>query len=133
MNILKVKVKKILKKENLNLLECSFFGESVFLTTLDLPKTLKKDININIVIKSTNIALSKNFNMQTSFLNQLKSSIVSIEEGDILSVIRCALNGNILESVITTKALQRLSLHVGDSVIMFLPSNELSIYEILND
>ena len=71
--------------------------------------------------------------MKLSFLNQLKSSVVSIEEGEILSAIRCALNGNILESVITTKALQRLSFHVGDSVIMFLPSNELSIYEILND
>jgi molybdopterin-binding protein len=127
MNKIKAKIKTISTKENLSFIEADFSGEPIYLLSLELSKDIKINNTTWLGIKHTNIAISKDFNINSSFLNQLKVSIVNIEEGDILTVVLGAINGVILESVISTKAYYRLDIKVGDSVIFLLPALEIFI------
>jgi len=127
MNLIKANIKSITTKQNLNLVEVVFDGETIFMLSLELPSNLKKNDHITLGIKPMNIAISKDFHVDTSFLNQIKISVISIEIGEILTVVQGVINGIIIESVITTKAFYRIGIDVGDSLIMLLPASELFI------
>ncbi len=124
MNFIEAKIKNIFTKENLNIMEVGFAGEILYMLSLELP-SLKKDDMVTLCIKPIHVVISRDFHVDTSFLNQLKVSVIAIETGELLTSIHGVINGVILESVITTKAFYRLDIHVGDSVIMLLPEGEL--------
>jgi len=127
MNKIKAKIKNISSKENLNFIETDFNGETLFFLSLEINDNIKKNNIVTLAIKPTNIAISKDFDINLSFLNQIKVSILNIEVGDILTVVGGAINGVIIESIITTKAFYRIDIKVGDSVIFLLPASEIFI------
>ena len=127
MNLIKATLKNIMQKETLHIVEFSFESERLYMMALELPEGLKIGQSVTLGIKPTHIALAKDFNLATSFDNQLKVSIVSIEAGELLVSVKAAISGLILEAVITSKAYSRMNLQVGDFVVMQLLASEISI------
>ena len=93
--------------------------------TLELPKDLQIHQKVTIGIKPTNVALSSDFQIRSSFDNQLKASVAAIEEGEILTSVKCVIGGVIIEAIISSKACERMELQTGDSVVVLLNGNEL--------
>ena len=124
MNKLVVKVKKFSAVDDLSFIEFDFKDEPIYFLGFSRYK-VKQNQTITLGIKPINIEVSKNFDINTSYLNQLKVSVLSIEEGNILTSIKGAINGVILEALITTKTYNRLNINIGDSIVMLLPENEI--------
>ena len=127
MNLIKVTLKNIAQRESVRIVEFSFDGERLYMMALELPQHLQIGQSVTLGIKPTHIALAKDFNISTSFDNQLKASVVSVDVGELLVNVKAAVGGVILEAVITNKAYLRMNFQVGDTIVMFLPSSELSI------
>ncbi len=127
MNLIKATLKNIAHKEDLHILEFSFDGERLYMMALELPQNLQTAQSVLLGIKPTHIALSKDFDVSTSFDNQLKASVVSIEIGELLVNVKAAVGGAILEAVITLKSYMRMNFQVGDFIVLLLPASELSI------
>ena len=127
MNYFKATLKNIKRNGIVHLVELSFEGEKLQMMALELPDGLRIDEYVTLGIKATHVALAKDFLIHSSFDNQLKASIVSIEVGELLCSVKVALSGVIVESIITLKAFERLNLHVGDPIVLLLPPSELSL------
>lgn len=127
MNKIKTTVKSISQVGSLHRLELLFDGEKLYVYTLELPENLRLEADVVIGIKATSIALSNDFQMRSSFDNQLKASIVGVEEGELLTSVKCALGGVIVEAIISSKAYNRMELQTGDSVVILLNGNEISL------
>ncbi len=66
--------------------------------------------------------------MEISARNQLRGTIKSIRQGDIMAEIVVELpDGQQITSVITTDAVQSLHLQTGDHVVTFIKSTEVMI------
>jgi len=126
-------IKTIKSCDSLHIVEFDFFGQTLSMMSLDLNKNLKIGTKVNLMVKSSHIAIAKNFIGEVSYSNKLDSKIVSIDNGELLSSIELNCNGIILESIITVNSSKRMDLKVGDDVIAFIKASELSIGNIIND
>jgi len=127
MNRLQVKVTNIEKIDTLHYLSFSLNKKVIHIVTLELPKHIKIGKDVNISIKSTNIGISKTLKKDISIENQLKSKVIHIENGKILSSICLDIEGFELESVISLNASKRLDLKVGDDVFALMSESSISI------
>ncbi len=126
-------IKTIKSCDSLHIVEFDFFGQTLSMMSLDLNKDLKIGTKVNLMVKSSHIAIAKNFIGEVSYSNKLDSKIVSIDNGELLSSIELNCNGIILESIITVNSSKKMDLKVGDDVIAFIKASELSIGNIIND
>ena len=62
--------------------------------------------------------------------NQFKGNIVEILEGPVLSEVDVNTPAGLVTSVITTRSVKDLALNVGDQVIAFVKSTEVSIAKL---
>lgn len=129
MNLIKATLKNIARKDPVRIVEFSFDGERLYMMALELPDILKTGQSVTLGIKPTHIALARDFDIDSSFDNQLKVSVMSIEVGELLVNVKGAVGGAILEAVITYRTYLRMNFQVGDSIIMLLPASEISIIE----
>ena len=127
MNLIKATLKSIAHNENVHITEFSFDGERLYMMALELPDDLRIGQSVTLGIKPTHIAVAKDFDIATSFDNQLKVSVVGIDVGELLVNVKAAIGGVILEAIITHKSYLRMNFQVGDSIVMLLPASELSI------
>ncbi len=132
MNHIKAKVKAVSATKQLHIVEFAFADEPLYMMGLELDERLGKESEVILGIKPTHVLLSCSFNIDVSCLNQLRVSVVSIEVGELLCSVKGAVNGVIIEAVTTAKAYYRMNFGVGDSIVMFLPSSELYIREIIS-
>ena len=129
MNQLKVEVVKIEKVDRLHYLTLMLKKKVIHMLTLELNSKVKLGIDVNISIKSTNIAISKTFKNDISIENQLKAKVIHIENGSILSSICLDLEGFELESVILLNASKRLDLKIEDEVFVVMSESDIFIVE----
>jgi len=101
--------------------------------SLDINDNIKIGTKVKLVVKSSHIAIAKEFVGEVSYSNRLKTTISSIENGELLSSIKLKYFDTILESIITVNSSKRMNLKVGDSVIAFVKASELSIGEVIDD
>jgi len=106
-------------------------GDDIFTTTLletpDSADYLSVGHNVTLLFKETEVSLAKNLSGLISLRNRIAVTIHSIERGDILSAVRLDYAGNALTSVITTRAVGRLQLAVGDQVEALIKANEIAL------
>lgn len=104
-------------------------GDDVFAATLlETPETadyLRVGANVTLLFKETEVSLAKNLSGQISLRNRFPATVCSMERGDILTEIRLDYAGNALTSIITTRAVSRLQLAVGDEVEVLVKTNEI--------
>ncbi|MDQ7061211.1 MAG: TOBE domain-containing protein [Sulfurimonas sp.] len=123
-------VTRVQTLENLNIVSFDIEGQTLRMMSLDLSDNIKIGCSVWLNIKATSVAIAKNFQGELSYSNQLHSSIVTIENGALLSSIVLSIGEVNIESIITLESSQRMNLKVGDEVLALIKANEISISEI---
>lgn len=131
MNQIRAAITQIDTVDNLNIVKFDFHGHSLTMMSLGLSDETLVGKEVILGIKPTHIAIGKDFSGQVSYANQIKATIISCENGKLLSSIKLSVNDVVLESIITFESTLRMDLKVDDDVTMMLKASELSILELL--
>ena len=112
-------------------------GEDTFTALLlETPQSaphLKVGNTVAILFKETEVALAKNLAGQISLRNRVPCTVSQIRRGDILCEILLERNGQMLTSIITTRAALRLNIQIGDKVEVLVKANEVSLAEVRDE
>ena len=114
--------------ESLKVVEFDFCGATLKMVSLELDESIEVDREAILAIKPTHITIAKE---SISSSNQLKATIISYQDGELLSSIRLQIGDSILESIILLESKRELNLEVKDEVIAMMNPTEISILEIL--
>lgn len=117
--------------DNLNIVKFDFQGHSLTMMSLGLNKEVSVGKEVILGIKPTHIAIGKDFSGLVSYSNQMKTKIISCENGKLLSSIKLSLGEVVLESIITRESALKMDLKADDNVTMMLKASELSLLKVL--
>lgn len=135
MNKIQARVENIQTNQSLHIVSFISHGTLLKMMSLELPNNLKKDTEILLSVKATNVALAKNItkdiSTMLSYSNQLPVTILSIDEGELLSSLLLEFHTSKLESIITTDSKIRMKLKVGEKVTALIKSSDLAIERVL--
>ena len=101
--------------------------------SLELNKDITIGKKVELIVKPTNIIISKNFIEDISLSNQTLAKIVAIENGELLSSISLKIGDTTFESIITKESSKRLDLQEGNIVNILIKASDLSILRVLHD
>lgn len=132
MNRLEATVTKIEAEQNLHIIHFDFQEIHLSMMGLDLPFGLDVGTKVVLGAKPSHIAIGKNLSGELSYANQLDATILSIENGKLLSSLALHVKGVLLQSFITCKSSQRMNLRVGDEVKLLIKASELFVLEVKN-
>ena len=127
MNSIEAIVKDILRIGNLTHIYSIIDSLQIDVLTLELPNTIAIGSKVRLVIKSTDISLSKSRLTHSSFTNQLKVRVVELEHGEILSSIGLAMGRYRLESLILNPKSLDMDIEIGDELFALISSSDISI------
>ena len=127
MNSLRASIKEIRTIDNLTLVNLAISTQNIELWSLELPPSITIDDEVDLLVKSTDIILSKHINRDISCTNQLEANIYSIEKGVLLSSIVLDIEGYKLESLISTFSFESMVLTKGDPIYALIPQSDISI------
>ncbi|QKF58159.1 TOBE domain-containing protein [Aliarcobacter lanthieri] len=127
------RVKSIQNKDSLNIVEFDFQNITFKMMSLDLSSNLKIGTKVELIVKPTNIAISKNYIENISLSNQALAKITDIKNGELLSSIKLNLADTTFESIITKESSIRLNLKKDDEVNILIKASDISINKVLND
>ena len=106
-------------------------GRDIFTATLlETPATadyLLVGSEVTLLFKETEIALAKNLSGMISLRNRIPIIVQNIERGDILSAVTLDYEGKRLVSVITSRAIDRLEIKLGDQLEALIKANEIAL------
>lgn len=97
-------------------------------TLLETPATaqyLQLGHTVQVMFKETEVSLARNLAGEISLRNRLPVVIKQITRGDILSVVLLQYGHAELQSVVTTRAVERMQLQVGDALEALIKANEV--------
>ena len=127
------RVKDIKTKDNLNIVEFDFNNITLKMMSLELHKEVKLESKVKLLVKPSNVIISKNYIEDISLSNQTLAKIVDINCGELLCSITLELNNTIFESIITADSSKRMNLQKNEQVTILIKASDLSIMEVLND
>lgn len=130
MNRLHAVVTDVVGEQNLHIISFDFQGSSLSMMGLDLPFGLHVGSSVVLGAKPSHLAIGKNIQGELSYSNQLDATIVSIENGKLLSSVILHVKDVMLQSFITCKSSQRMNLQVGDKVKLLIKASELFVLEV---
>ncbi|MDD2356938.1 MAG: TOBE domain-containing protein [Thiovulaceae bacterium] len=130
MNTIKATVTEIQNFERISFLELKTQINTLALVALEIDERVKVGTVVTLLVKATNVALAKKRVEDISLSNQLECLIKEIQIGTLLSSVTLHVEENILESIITTKSLHKLDLHVNDKAVALIKASDLSIASI---
>jgi len=139
MSQLNARIEAIDSEQSLNIVTFLCAGQKLQMVSLALNEGVQVGKVMTLACKPTSVAIAKptleveSFCAMLSYANQLEVKIIAIEKGILLSSVMLALGSFELESILSTEALERLSLKAGDEVIALIKANELSILAVSND
>lgn len=106
-------------------------GQDIFSATLlETPETaeyLRINQDVTLLFKETEVALAKNLSGTISLRNRINVKVQHIERGDILSAVTLDYEGKRLISVITSRAVERLDINIGDTLEALIKANEIAL------
>jgi len=126
-NHLKAEVIHIKNVDSLNYLTFSINQQIIHMLSLELEPNLKIGTVINLAIKATHVAIAKDLKGLLSLENRLKGTVVSIENGEILSSICLDIEGFLVESIISTESTKMMNLQIDDIIVVLINSADISI------
>jgi len=94
---------------------------------------LKVGNTVAVLFKETEVSLAKNLSGELSLRNIVRGIVRQIRRGDILCEVLLNCNGQMLTSIITTRAIKRLDLKEGDEVDALVKANEVSLMEVRDE
>lgn len=126
-------IKNIKSIDSLNIVEFDFFGNTLKMMSLELNKDVQIGRKVILGVKATNVIISRNLVEEISLSNQLKATIKSIENGELLSSLYLESNNTFFESIITVDSSKRMNLKKDDEIVILIKASDISIKEVLND
>lgn len=126
-------IKNIKNVDSLNIVEFDFFGNTLKMMSLELNKDVQIGRKVILGVKATNVIISRNLVEEISLSNQLKATIKSIENGELLSSLYLESNNTFFESIITVDSSKRMNLKKDDEIVILIKASDISIKEVLND
>ena len=130
MNRLEATVISIESEQNLHIVHFDFQGISLSMMGLDLPFGLQVGSHVVLGAKPFHLAIAKNLSGELSYANQLDATIMSLENGKLLSSLVLHVKGIPLQSFITCKSSHRMHLCEGDAVKLLIKASELFVLDV---
>ena len=127
------RVKDIKTIDSLNIVEFDFNNITLKMMSLELHKEVKLESKVKLLVKPSNVIISKNYIEDISLSNQTLAKIVAIENGELLSSISLKIGDTTFESIITKESSKRLDLQEGNIVNILIKASVLSILRVLHD
>ncbi|MCT7521713.1 TOBE domain-containing protein [Aliarcobacter cryaerophilus] len=127
------RVKDIKTIDSLNIVEFDFNNITLKMMSLELHKEVKLESKVKLLVKPSNVIISKNYVEDISLSNQTLAKIVAIENGELLSSISLEIGDTTFESIITKESSKRLDLQEGNIVNILIKASDLSILRVLHD
>ena len=127
------RVKDIKTIDSLNIVEFDFNNITLKMMSLELHKEVKLESKVKLLVKPSNVIISKNYIEDISLSNQTLAKIVAIENGELLSSISLEIGDTTFESIITKESSKRLHLQEGNIVNVLIKASDLSILRVLHD
>ena len=127
------RVKDIKTIDSLNIVEFDFNNITLKMMSLELHKEVKLESKVKLLVKPSNVIISKNYIEDISLSNQALAKIVAIENGELLSSLSLEINDTFIESIITKESSKRLDLQEGNIVNILIKASDLSILRVLHD
>ena len=127
------RVKDIKTIDSLNIVEFDFNNITLKMMSLELHKEVKLESKVKLLVKPSNVIISKNYIEDISLSNQTLAKIVAIENGELLSSISLKIGDTTFESIITKESSNRLDLQEGNIVNILIKASDLSILRVLHD
>ena len=127
------RVKDIKTIYSLNIVEFDFNNITLKMMSLELHKEVKLESKVKLLVKPSNVIISKNYIEDISLSNQTLAKIVAIENGELLSSISLKIGDTTFESIITKESSKRLNLQEGNIVNILIKASDLSILRVLHD
>ncbi|MFY9085322.1 TOBE domain-containing protein [Aliarcobacter cryaerophilus] len=127
------RVKDIKTIDSLNIVEFDFNNITLKMMSLELHKEVKLESKVKLLVKPSNVIISKNYIEDISLSNQTLAKIVAIENGELLSSISLKIGDTTFESIITKESSKKLDLQEGNIVNILIKASDLSILRVLHD
>ncbi|QKF72239.1 molybdenum-pterin binding domain-containing protein [Aliarcobacter faecis] len=127
------RVKDIQTLDSLNIVKFEFNNMIFKMMSLDLNSDVKVGKYVELLVKPTNIIISKKFIDDISLSNQALAKITDIRNGELLSSISLQIADTNLESIITKESSIKLDLKKDNEVNILIKASDLSILRVLND
>ena len=127
------RVKDIKTIDSLNIVEFDFNNITLKMMSLELHKEVKLESKVKLLVKPSNVIISKNYIEDISLSNQTLAKIVAIENGELLSSISLKIGDTTFESIITKESSKRLHLQEENIVNILIKASDLSILRVLHD
>lgn len=132
MNILKGNISFIQTQGNISLVKVDAQGvifSSIVIETPETASYLKIGEPINVVFKETEVVIAKALESDISLLNRIDGTIKEIGDGTLLSKIVLDTNNGDIMAFITTEAVEKLQLTVGEKVSAMIQTTEIMLSE----
>jgi len=126
-------VSSIQSCDSLHIVKFDLNGHTLSMMSLDLSEKITLGTKVILAIKPSHIAIAKEFSGEVSYSNQLETTIVSCENGQLLSSVKLLFVDTTLESIITVNSSKKMNLKKGDKVTAFIKASEVSISEVMDD
>ncbi len=133
MNSLKGHIKEVQVNGSLSLVTVALSDETLFkVVIIETPETasyLSAGHLVKVLFKETEVVIGKDITHLISLQNQIKGKIKRIERGLLLSNIVINTSAGDISSIITTNAVDQLSLKEELRVCAMIKTNEIMLSE----
>ncbi|GGP20570.1 TOBE domain-containing protein [Silvimonas iriomotensis] len=82
---------------------------------------------VTLAFKETEVAIARNLGGEISLRNRIAATVISLEDGSLLTRVRFDFAGQPIHAVITTGSARRLDLAAGVAVEWLVKANEMGI------
>ncbi len=130
MNRLPGRIAAIESNGHLSLVDVEVDGHLFTATLLETPENapyLRVGTAVTLLFKETEVSLAKDLSGLISLRNRFPVSVVSINNGQIMSEVALSYGAHPLSSIITSRAVARLHLKPSDQVEALVKANEISL------
>lgn len=128
MNRLSGEIIKIDTVDQLTMVEIALVDTSIWCMIIDTPDAnslLQLGQKIWVVFKESDVAISKEKELEISIPNRLRAKIDSVKKGQLLSRILLDYSGQPISAIIPNRSLNQLNLTEGTYIYVLVRINEI--------
>ncbi len=132
MNKIAGKIKYIESSDSISLLEIDTEIGGMCAVVVETSETagyLKIGREVYVLFKEIEVSIGKNISGMLSMRNKIPCTVKEIKKGKVLTRLILKCRSKTIKSVITTKSANEMNVNVGDEVIAFIKTNEITLME----
>ena len=114
---------------NLTLVKVAVANIVITSIVIETPATanyLEIDAPAKVMFKETEVVISKT-PVEISLQNRIPATILEIKTGKLLSQLKLQFQEHVFHSIITSNAVQQLSLSTGNQIVAMIKTNEIML------